>query len=72
MFSSASSREELQERLFCAAVEQEVFGPEPERCFGFWGRAIVHPSLRSWSFLSVDLLAGKHILVVSAAFKTSK
>lgn len=36
MFPSPSSRDQLQE-LFCAAVEQQVFGPEPQRCFGFWG-----------------------------------
>lgn len=85
-FSSLSSREELQEKLFCAAVEQEVFGPEPQRGFGFWRSAIVHPSLRTQvvvippkvnqpidlDLISVNPLGGKHILVVSAAFKASK
>lgn len=52
MFSSPSSREELKEKFFCTAVEQEVVGPEPQRCFGFWGSAIVHPSLRTWSWSS--------------------
>lgn len=46
MFPSPSSRDQLQE-LFCAAVEQQVFGPEPQRCFGFGEVLGVCPRLRA-------------------------
>lgn len=86
LISSLSSREKLQEKFFCATVEQEVFGPEPQRCFGFWGGTIVCPKLRTQvlvilqevnqpadlDVISVNLLAGKHILVFSTASKGSK